>query len=178
MGALAIVEAAPLPAGMQDWLTTGRTLLQQRTALDWSLGDWIADGRERFGDQAAFDFLADELGIAPKELKGAVKVATSFPPHLRDAGLSFAHHESVVGLPRDEALGILKRAKVEHLDDRETRIVAVKRRAEIQPGYQAEIDWTDTQYRDLVRRWNAASEEVRRMLIEQHEETGFADIEL
>lgn len=180
MNALAVLDATTEPANpaFAEWVATGRSLLTARTELQWKLADWIADGKRRFGNQVEFDFLADELGIAPKVLKEAARVATAFPPHLRDTALSFQHHESVAMLPAEEALVMLKRAKAEHLDDRETRVEAIRRKAEIQPGYQAEIDWADHHYRDLVRRWNAASLEVRQMLIEQYEESGLSDIEL
>lgn len=178
MNALAIVEPAATPVGFPEWVATGRDLLQARTELDWQLADWIAAGKKQFGHQLEFDLLADELGIAPKTLKEAAQVATALPAHLRDSSLSFQHHKAVAGLPTDEALALLKRAKADHLDDRETRIEAVKRRAEISPGFLPDVDWEDVQYRNLVRRWNAATPDVRQMLIDQYEETGLKDIEL
>lgn len=178
MNAVAVIAQPVALAGFAEWVGVGKSLLHARTELDWQLADWIADGKRQFGHQLEFDLLADELGIAPKALKETAKVAALFPAHLRDQALTFQHHEAVASLPTDEALSLLKRAKVEHLDDRETRIAAVKRRAEIQPGFLPDVDWDDVHYRDLVRRWNAAPSHVREMLIDQYDETGLADIEL
>ncbi len=174
----AVAILTPIAPTFTDWVATGKSLLQARTSLDWQLADWISDGKRQFGHQLEFDLLADELGITSKALKDTAKIAALFPAHLRDQALTFQHHEAVAILPTDEALSLLKRAKVEHLDDHETRSAAKRRRAEIQPGFLPDVDWEDVQYRDLVRRWNAATPEVRQMLIDQYEETSLADIEL
>lgn len=179
MGAVAVMERETLPAGFADWVEHGRALAARRDALEWELIDWLASGKERFGQQLDFfDAIGDQLGIAPKVLRDHVKVATAFPPHMRDDALTFAHHEAVAILPPTEALAVLNRAKVEHLDNRETRQAAIRRRAEIVPDLLSDTDWEDAEYRDLARRWNRARSSVRQMLIDQYEETGLADIDL
>ena len=178
MGAVALKNDT-MPVGFADWVDTGRALVSRRDQVEWELVDWLADGKARFGNQLDFfDTLGDKLGIAPKELRGHVKIADAFPPHKRDTSLTFAHHEAVAILPPEEAVQVLHRAKSEHLDDRETRQAAIRRRAEIAPALIPDTDWQDAEYRDLVRRWNRSSREVRTMLIEQLEETGLADIDL
>lgn len=166
MNALATIEAASPPADFTQWLTTGKDLLHERTALDWRLADWIATGKEQFGHQAEFDFLADELGIAPKALKTAAKVAIAFPPHMRDASLTYEHHEAVANLPTSDALDVLKTARDEHLDDRETRIEAVKRRAEIEQPSFIDDDWEHHMLMAITRAWNRAKPEVRAEFLE------------
>ena len=177
MNALSIIQAAS-PVGFDDWLASGRLLLQQRNELDWRLGDWLAEGRETFGNQAAFDFLADELGIAPKQLKSAVKVATAFPPHMRDTALTFQHHEAVATLPTVEALDFLKSAKTNHLDDRETRIEAVRRKVEIgQTTLLPDDDWDHHALMAITRAWNRAPEHVRSEFLELTAEAELGDID-
>ncbi|MFS0771057.1 hypothetical protein [Sphingomonas sp. 1P08PE] len=166
MNALATIEAAAPPAGFTDWLSTGKDLLTKRTAIEWQLADWIADGREQFGHQAEFDFLADELGIAPKALKSAAKVAAAFPPHMRDTSLTFEHHEAVAGLPTSDAMALLKAASAGHLDERETRVEAVKRRAEIGQGTLIDDDWEHHQLMAIQRAWNRAQPNVRAEFLE------------
>ncbi|GGB14954.1 hypothetical protein GCM10011380_00450 [Sphingomonas metalli] len=167
MNALATIEAHAPPAGFSDWLTTGKALLTERTRIEWQLADWIADGREQFGNQAEFDFLADELGIAPKALKTAAKVAAAFPPHMRDSALTFEHHEAVVGLPATDALAVLKQARDGHLDDRETRVEAVKRRTELGQGSVfADDDWEHHELMAIQRAWNRARTSVRAEFLE------------
>lgn len=177
MNALSIIQAAS-PVGFDDWLASGRLLLQQRNELDWRLGDWLAEGRETFGNQAAFDFLADELGIAPKQLKSAVKVATAFPPHMRDTALTFQHHEAVATLPTVEALDVLRAAKTQHLDDRETRIEAVRRKVEIgQTTLLPDDDWDHHALMAITRAWNRAPEHVRSEFLELAAEAELEDID-
>lgn len=154
-----------LPEGFADWMQTGRSLLEQRADLDWKLADWIATGSEQF--QCDFDFLADELGIAPKALKSAAKVATAFPPHMRDTALTFQHHEAVATLPADEALRVLKDAKAGHLDPRETRIAAIEHKAAIEQRLPMEDD--DPAHRQLTtiqHAWNRATRSVRLEFLE------------
>lgn len=178
MGALSVIEPASLPADFASWLADGRDLLTQRNAIDWRLADWMATGRETFGDQAAFDFLADELGIAPKQLKSAVKVATTFPAHLRDTALTFQHHESVANLPVTDALEVLKRAKDEHLDDRETRAAAVRRQTVIeQRTLLPEDDWDHHALMAITRSWNRAPRHVREEFMELAGEADLAIID-
>lgn len=178
MNALAVIERAAVPADFTAWLSTGRDLLAERNAIDWRLGDWLAEGRETFGNQAAFDFLADELGIAPKQLKSAVKVATAFPPHMRDTALTFQHHEAVATLPTVDALEVLKSAKTQHLDTRETRIEAVRRKVEIgQTTLLPDDDWDHHALMAITRAWNRAPEHVRSEFLELTAEAELGDID-
>lgn len=162
-------ELAPLFA---SWLERGRSLLSARERADWNLADWLAEGREQFGNQAAFDFLGDELGIAPKRLKAAVKTVELFPPHLRDGTLTFHHHEAVSSLPSSEAMAILKIASEQHLDERETRVAAVQRRAEISPSLLPDEDWAQAEMLALQRAWNRARPEVRVEFLDMANDAG------
>lgn len=175
MNALATI--ATTPPGFTDWLSRGRELLTRRNEVEWELADWIASGRENFGNQAQFDFLADELGIAPKRLKSAAKVAALFPPSLRDSALTFQHHEAVSTLPTVEALDVLRRAKTEHLDDRETRVAAVVRKAAISPGLLPDEDWEQVELVTLTRAWNRARASVREEFLEMAEAANGGDID-
>src|ERR1051326_7770474 len=117
MTALAIVEAAVVPA-FDTWIQTGRDLVQRRKEIDWQLGDWLAEGRQTFGDQAQFDFLADSLGLAPKRLKDAEKLAKAFPAHLRAKDVPVEVHARIAALPEAERVEVLQRAAREHWDEK------------------------------------------------------------
>jgi hypothetical protein len=160
-----------------DWLNVGKSLLARRTETEWALADWLASGREQFGNQAAFDFLGDELGIAPKQLRSAANTAVLFPPSLRASGLTFEHHESVVGLPINDALAVLKKAQNDKLDDRETRVEAVRRKAEIAPSMLPDEDWEQVELMTLTRAWNRARSSVRIEFLELAEEAKGEDID-
>lgn len=177
MTALATIPVADVTPAFQAWLDTGRDLLTQRNEIDWKLADWLDTGRETFVDQAGFDFLADQLGIAPKKLKTAASIARSFPPALRDTTLTFDHYEAVASLPTVDALSVLKDAKARHLDDRETRIEAVKRRAVIE---QPKLLRDDPEYDELmaiVRAWNRAGRDVRQQFADLMNESHLSMIE-
>jgi len=112
-------EATPEFTG---WVDRGRTLAGNRREVDWAIGDWMMEGREAgFIDQAGFDFLADNLGIAPKRLRDISRAVDAFPSHLRDQSLSIEHHASVAALPRQDALQLLNTARDKHWTPERTR---------------------------------------------------------
>ncbi|KMS59988.1 hypothetical protein V474_07815 [Novosphingobium barchaimii LL02] len=162
MNAITIIEAAPTPATLEDWIAQGRALVAQRLDNDWRIADWMAEGKTAGHlTQAKFDFLQDNLGLAPKRLKDALKAATTFPPALRDSTLSVEHHAAVASLPKDEALPLLKRAAREHLSVNDCREVVTQRRYET--GQRFDDEDTDTTLATLIRRaWNRATEQARR----------------
>lgn len=114
--ALAIVETQP--AGFDTWLATCRGLLVQREEINWAIGDHLAVGVEQFGNQLAFDLLGQELGVAPKRLKSAVRVSKAYPPSLRSSELSFAVYEEIARLDEGNRLPVLKRAAVERWNEK------------------------------------------------------------
>lgn len=156
-----IVALAHAPDTFEDWVAIGRDLSTQRRNVDWMIGDWLAVGQERFADQVEFEFLADQLGIAPKRLKTVASTAAAFPAHLRDETLSIDHHACVASLPAEQRLEVLTRAHAEHLTPEETRIEAVKLRPPTQGAIFVDEDWQHAQLMDLQRAWNRADPSVR-----------------
>lgn len=149
------------------WVGIGADLARQRRNVDWMIGDWLNAGRDRFGDQVEFDFLADQLGIAPKRLKAVADTVVAFPTHRRDEALSVDHHANVRGLPSDEALSLLQKARAEHWTPEETRIEAQRVHARI--GQRSFLDRDDPEYDMLIaieRAWNRATVSVRQQFID------------
>jgi len=134
--------------------------------VDWALADWMAEGKSAGHlSQAKFDFLSENLGLAPKRLKDALKAAMTFPPALRDATLSVEHHAAVASLPKDEALPLLKRAAREHLSVNECREVVTQHR--YSTGARFDDEDTDSTLATHIRRaWNRATEQARREVYE------------
>ncbi|MFT4056165.1 MAG: hypothetical protein QM681_16800, partial [Novosphingobium sp.] len=155
------IEAAPLPAPLDAWVAKGRDLVSQRLDVDWKIADWMAEGKDAGHlSQAKFDFLSENLGLAPKRLKDALKAATVFPPALRDSTLSVEHHAAVASLPKDEALPLLKRAAREHLSVNECREVVTQHR--YSTGARFDDEDTDSTLATLMRRaWNRGTPESR-----------------
>lgn len=180
MNAMAVITATEISTdpAFETWVSTGRDLLAQRTAIDWQLSDWIASGQDQFGAQLPLDLLADELGIAPKRLKAAASTAKAFPPALRDASLTFDHHAAVATLPRDEALPLLKMARENRLDEREVRQEAVKRKAEIgQVCNFTDEDWEHHELMTITRAWNNARRLVREQFMDLARESEWGPID-
>ncbi|MBH0112728.1 hypothetical protein I5E68_07155 [Novosphingobium sp. YJ-S2-02] len=176
MNAITTIEAAPL-APLDDWVAKGRSLVAQRLDVDWKIADWMAEGKDAGHlSQAKFDFLSDNLGLAPRRLKDALKAALHFPPALRDASLSVEHHAAVASLPKDEALPLLKRASSEHLQVQDLREAVTQRRYET--GALFDDEDTDTTLCTLVvRAWNRATPDARESFMQLARTVNFGIID-
>lgn len=164
----------------QAWLDTGRQLATQRRDVDWQLGDWLIEGRENgFLDQTGFEFLADNLGIAPKRLKAITKAVDAFPVHLRDTSLSIEHHAHVADLPRNEQLDLLKQARDAHWSDDDLRKQVITHRAH-NGGFStlSAEEWDDHAMVALQHAWNRASKQVRLDFLEIAQEANGAVIDV
>lgn len=158
MNALAVI-AAETPAAFQTWLDTGRSLVDQRREIDWRLGDWLASGRQQFGEQAEFDFLAEALGLEPKRLKEAERVALAFPEHLRAQDVPVEVHAYIAALPEDQRLEKLQQASREHWGTKEARAVVTRHRQ--QTAMFEDEDSTARLATELFRAWNRMPVEAR-----------------
>lgn len=179
MNALATIAAdVPQTAEFGAWLDTGRALLTERNECDWRIADWLNDGKEQFGNQLAFDLLGEQLGIAPKTLKQAVKVSQAFPPAHRSPALPFAVHKEIARVEPEQRLPMLNKAAQGRWDE-----IAAHREVE---GYReatgkrmANDDAEYSEAMELVRAWNRISPEAREQAyayFEQSAENGFTPI--
>lgn len=180
MNALTVIIAAPIATPQDAWLDKGRNLFTQRRDVDWQIAGWMVEGKQA-GHlcQAKFDFLSEQLGVAPKRLKDALKAAEAFPPALRDPTLSVEHHAAIASLPREEALPLLKRASVDHLPVNALREFVTQRRYETGQNYHDE-DTDSTLCTLVLRAWNRATPEARELafaLIQTAAEDGYAVID-
>jgi hypothetical protein len=165
MSAVAVIEAPGHLAPQDEWLNRGRQIAHRKVALEWDMADWIVEGQAAGYIQQGFDFLGQQLGIAPPRLKAACKAAKEFPPALRDSSVSVEHHAAVASLPKDEALPLLRRAAREHLTVNDCREVVTQHR--YQTGQNFEDDDQDSTLATLqIRAWNRATPAARRMAFE------------
>lgn len=157
MNALTVIETTqPIDA----WLDRGRNLAAQRRDVDWQLADWLREGQDQsFIDQTGFDFLSDNLGIAPKRLKDITKAASVFPAHLRDSALSIEHHAAVAALEVQDALPLLNTAKAQHWTPERTRVEAITIRNP-EPGTRSDRDG-DGLLESIIRHWNRLPRAIR-----------------
>lgn len=157
MTALAIVEAAVVPA-FENWVAECRALVDERKAIDWRLADHIAAGRQTFGHQAGFDFLADSLGLAPKRLKDAEKRAKAFPAHLRAKDVPVEVHARIAALPESERVEVLQRASREHCDEKRAQTEVTQHKAQAAMFEDNDPERLATL---IYRAWNNAGPEIR-----------------
>ena len=180
MNALATIAAdVPQTVEFGAWLDTGRALLTERNECEWRLADWIADGKEQFGSQVAFDFLGEQLGIAPKTLKQAVKVSQAFPPAHRSPALPFAVHKEIARVEPEQRLSMLNKAAQDHWNE-----LAAHQQVEAhRTSTGKRMDNDDPEYSEameIVRAWNRVScpeaREQAYAYMEQAAERGFSPI--
>lgn len=171
----ALALALPENMTFDSWLTEGRTLAATKRHMDFLIGDWINFGRQHFPEQIqeSLPGLFDDMKLA----KRAEKTAAAFPPHLRDASLTFEHHAHVADLPMQEALPLLKQAHDQNLPARKLRVQAMLRKVETGQVLPREDDPEDDELLACVRAWNRARTSVREDFAEMVAESGFGIIE-
>ena len=177
MNAIASIAAAPSPT-FDSWIDQGRDLAAQRRNVDWAIADWLATGQQQFGNQLEFGILSERLGIDPKRLKQAEKIAIAFPEHLRAGDVPFEVHAYVAALPEEQRLSTLQRASREHWGEREAKRAVTEHKQQV-----AMFEDEDTEARwatEMWRCWNRApspdAREYAYELIRRSAENGFGVI--
>lgn len=182
MNQITTIEAAgaaaigPSPE-FHAWISTGRALVDQRRDIDWKLADHIAAGRAQFGDQLEFDILSEALGLEPKRLKEAERVALAFPEHLRAQDVPVEVHAYIASLPPDQRLEKLQQASREHWGTKEARAVVTRHKQ--QEAMFEDEDSTARLATELFRAWNRMPAEAREYawpLLERARAAGFGAI--
>lgn len=142
-----------------EWLNLGRDLAAEERNLRWLIGDWCREGHTRFGEQARFDFLSEQLAIDTRQLKQAAKVAEAFPAHLRASDVPYEVHAYVAALPESQRMEALQRASRERWGVRQARQAITLHRQEA-----ALFEDEDSETRlavEIIRAWNRAPRESR-----------------
>ncbi|OGT55496.1 MAG: hypothetical protein A3E01_09315 [Gammaproteobacteria bacterium RIFCSPHIGHO2_12_FULL_63_22] len=165
MNALQTIEPDQV---FEGWVEAGRSLANQRRNVDWQIGDWMVEGREKgFLSQAGFDFLSENLGMTPKRLKDIARAAEAFPAHMRDASLSIDHHASVADIEPQLRIDFLSRAKQEHWTPEQVRHEAhhASEPRQLNRGHDAMLE-------SFIRHWNRlprpARLEAAEMIAQSH----------
>lgn len=179
MNAVVAITPAQMPVGFEAWMAQGRQLLERRDAIEWDLADWIAGGEDQFGKQLGLDLLADQLGIAPKRLRTAAKVAKAFPAAHRAPGLPFDVYQEIARVEPDQRLPMLSEAARDHW----TQAVAYDRVEQLRTCTRlTNDDKADALGAEIIRAWNrAGSPEVREWIwpyLLKAAQTGFGTINM
>lgn len=97
----------------QDWQVIGDFLKFLDGSIQWIIGDWVAFGEKRYGDQ--YTAAMQATGMAYKTVANALWVAKRIPKERRRPSLTFSHHMRVAALPMRKQEALLNRAVKEGL---------------------------------------------------------------
>lgn len=157
--------ALPEDMTFDAWLEVGRDLFRQRRDIDWQIGDWGAHGKRHFRDDPQFQLMLEGLGIEPKRIEAAAKVATVFPPHCRASAVSFEVHQKLANVDPDDRLQMLRRAEREHWTPKKAHHELVEYRYS-QGQLLDEDDESTRKAVEIIRAWNRADPEAREYFFE------------
>lgn len=100
----------------KEWVEVGRSLRSMERGIQFWVGDWLAYGEARFGEEAFAD-----LERRDKTLANWATVARKVAPSRRREDVQFSHHAEVASLPPAEQTEVLEEVKENHYTVGQTR---------------------------------------------------------
>jgi hypothetical protein len=121
---------------LENWKAIGNSLKRIEGAVQWWIGDWI-----KFGTRKQYIQAASETGYDIGTMYYINATVAQFEPARRRDKLSFAHHYTVVKLPRKDQDEILDLAEKNNWTREELRdeVKKLKRRQDAQKGEGKEL---------------------------------------
>ena len=158
-------------ATLEEWLAAGARIVKARSAASWACADWIKDGVDKWGEDAARD-AARVSGNSPGKISHYLTTATTYPPLRRRDTLTFSHHLEVARLPQADAERILDQAEAEGWSHRRTREAAreaspvgeLERLRRENASLRRRLKGKQVDPRDEVERARDRFREMRRMM--------------
>lgn len=108
----------------EEWAAAVADLRRVNCCLMWVVGDILAYGQGRWGEDYAQ--VLEAADYADGTLRVAEWVAGKFPPATRVTSLTFRHHQEVAALPPAQATALLAHAEAEGLSTRELKRLAAE----------------------------------------------------
>lgn len=107
----------------ESWERLGAILRRAETGIQWWLGDWMAYGEKRFGDNKYAQAVDahEQTGINVDTLRYYQHVSEKVEPVRRLTTLSWSHHQVICGLGKAEQTEWLNKAKDEGWSYRELK---------------------------------------------------------
>lgn len=90
----------PTTITAEQYEAVGAMLGKADQAIQWAIGDWIAYGEARFGEES-YQYI-ESLGISEASRSQHVLVATHIPVERRREELTWSHHRAVHHMEEDE----------------------------------------------------------------------------
>jgi hypothetical protein len=108
-GALTPVSLTlPARISQDEYEALGTMLGTYRESLHWAIGDWLAYGERRWGEESYQ--LSEALGISAASRLQYVRVASLIAPERRRQRLSWTHHRHVAQFDPDTQTELLQKA--------------------------------------------------------------------
>jgi hypothetical protein len=110
-----------LPANLsyQEWEDIGTKIRGVRETVKFIVGDWCNFGAVAYGEKYAQAISATDYDY--QQLRNISWVCRQVPMGVRREDLSFAHHQAVANLDRDEQVVWLQAAKDSELSSRDLK---------------------------------------------------------
>ena len=111
----------------EEWSELGQQLQNMERSIMWWIGDWLAFGERKFGEEAA-QAVQQKTGYSQEAIRTAVWVSERIPSVSRETDLSWSHHKAVAALEPEQQTQLLEVAKTEGLSTRDlkTRVLQLK----------------------------------------------------
>lgn len=165
----------PDAATLEEWLDAGKQLARWKKRIGFMVGDWAIHGRKHFPEQLELAIGQADLGL--EYVRKSERIAEKFPPHLRNARLSFDHHDVAGGLnDATEQLDFLRKAEINQWSVKELRAEVVLHDHELGRRY-TDTDIDNSHYTCLVRDWNRATRTAREDFLAVANLVGFGIID-
>lgn len=106
-----------------EWDRLGKLLRRAETGIQWWLGDWMAYGEKKFGDNKSAQAVDahEQTGINVDTLRYYQHVSEKIEPVRRLTTLSWSHHQAICGLAPADQTAWLNKAKGEGWSYRELK---------------------------------------------------------
>jgi hypothetical protein len=94
-----------------EWVVFGRELFERRSAVQWTIGDWLNYGEARQDWGEKYDQALGGFEYDYDYLRNMAWVAKSVPSSRRRVTVSWSHHQVVAALPPGEQVAWLEQAE-------------------------------------------------------------------
>lgn len=149
------------PETFDEWAEPGPGWAVAKRSIPFIIGDWVNIGDDKFGEQ--WSQVTDIFGDYDyNTIQNYASICRKVPLEVRDADLSFSHHQAVAPLEREEQIHWLKIAK---FDPEEKRMLtAAELRAKIKgedttPTPEQEIEKLAKKVRNQLKEMTSIANE-------------------
>jgi hypothetical protein len=86
----------------EDWLNVGHRIVGLGHTMQWWLGDWWVEGKDRVRRWGGGRETAEKLGVSYETLRNYGSVSRAFELSFRNDNLTFEHHRAAMAAPPEQ----------------------------------------------------------------------------